>query len=40
MIDDYDINEDFAAIVEYNFDVEGDMLYLEPDIEYYFTEVV
>lgn len=40
MIDDYDVNEDFAAIVEHGFDVEGDMLYLEPDIEYYFTEAV
>lgn len=37
-MNDYDRQEDIAALHEPVLDVEGEMAYLEPDIEYYFTE--
>ena len=35
-----DYLEDLSALHEPVLDVEGEMTYLEPDIEYYFTENV
>lgn len=38
MIDNFDYAEDIACTREYTFDVEGDMFWLEPDIEAWFEE--
>lgn len=38
MVDDFDIYEDLAALVEYNLDVEGEQLYWELDIESNFKD--